>query len=88
LFGSDSATDTELITCPSAILTEWEQVCQPIWQVIEMATMISKVGLGEELFERYRCSVTELAEQVQNHLGKVTLPDLNLDNLKALLARG
>jgi hypothetical protein len=50
--------------------------------------MISKVGLGEELFERYRCSVTELAEQVQNHLGKVTLPDLNLDNLKALLARG
>ncbi|MCS3920911.1 hypothetical protein Q2T83_10990 [Fervidibacter sacchari] len=50
--------------------------------------MISKVGLGEELFERYRCSVTELAEQVRNHLGEVALPDLNLDNLKALLARG
>jgi hypothetical protein len=53
-----------------------------------MATKISKVGLGDKLFDRYRCSIPELAEQVRNHVGKSALPDLNLDNLKALLARG
>jgi hypothetical protein len=53
-----------------------------------MATKVAETVGDMRHYEKYRCSIPELVEQVRNHIGKSALPDLNLDNLKALLARG
>ena len=53
-----------------------------------MATKVAEIKGDMGYYEKYRCSIPELVEQVRNHIGKSALPDLNLDNLKALLARG
>ena len=53
-----------------------------------MATKVAEIKGDMGYYEKYRCSIPELVEQVRNHIGKSALPDLNLDNLKALLTHG
>ena len=53
-----------------------------------MATKVAETVGDMRHYEKYRCSIPELVEQMRNHIGKSALPDLNLDNLKALLAHG
>lgn len=53
-----------------------------------MATIVGSIMSGGKSSTIYRCSVKELAEQVQTHIGAAPLPDLNLDRLKDALMRG